>query len=113
MATCCEGVFRRYKGVLRRARERGTAGLTPKGLDRFGLAMFAIAKKPRGSEHQYSQSRCTADWDRRSPPWVSASGLPVGFSPQTKDVQVEGLALHPPMLSRRDDRRGNQLESEA
>jgi hypothetical protein len=38
-----EGVFSRYKGVSRRARERGAARLTAKGLDALGMAMFAIA----------------------------------------------------------------------
>jgi hypothetical protein len=38
-----EGVFSRYNGVLRRARERGTAGLTPKRLDPLTLAMLAVA----------------------------------------------------------------------
>src|SRR5689334_22570744 len=32
MATWDEGVLRRYRAVVRRARERGTTGLTPKGL---------------------------------------------------------------------------------
>jgi hypothetical protein len=45
MATFWEGVFSRYKGVLRRARERGMAGLTPKRLDWFGLAMLAVANQ--------------------------------------------------------------------
>jgi len=35
-------------------------------------------------------------------------GLPVGFSPQTKDVQAEVLALHLPREWRRDDRWGNR-----
>ncbi len=42
MATWWEGVFRRYNGVLRRARERGVASLATKRLDRFNAAMFAI-----------------------------------------------------------------------
>src|SRR5579864_6109387 len=42
-ATCWEGVFSRYNGVLRRARERGTAGLTPKRLDPLETAMLAVA----------------------------------------------------------------------
>ena len=42
MATCWEGVFRRYKGVLRRARERGVAILAAKGLDRLSTPMLAI-----------------------------------------------------------------------
>src|SRR5215472_2956631 len=42
MATCWEGGFRRYMGVLRRARERGAALLAAKRLDRLSLAMLAI-----------------------------------------------------------------------
>ena len=45
MAICCEGVFKRYKGVLRRARERGMAGETSKGLDAFGLTVLAISNQ--------------------------------------------------------------------
>ncbi len=45
MTICCEGVFERYNGVLRRARESGAAGLTPKGLNLLGLAMFAITNR--------------------------------------------------------------------
>ncbi|TMD57786.1 MAG: hypothetical protein E6I91_22150 [Chloroflexi bacterium] len=38
-----EGVFRRYNGVLRRARERGAARRASKGLDALGPAMLAVA----------------------------------------------------------------------
>jgi hypothetical protein len=43
MAIWCEGVFRRYRGVLRRARESGTASRTSKRLDPLGMAMLAIS----------------------------------------------------------------------
>src|SRR5215472_16879089 len=43
MAICCEGVFKRYRAVLRLGSEGGAACLTAKRLDRFSAAMLAIS----------------------------------------------------------------------
>jgi hypothetical protein len=44
--------FQTVQGRVASRTERGAAGLTPKRLDPFGLAMLAISEKPRGSDHR-------------------------------------------------------------
>src|SRR5258706_3294941 len=101
--------FQPVQGRIASSTEGGVTGLTPKGLNLLGTAMLAIPKKPRALERQYCQSTSTAGSDRQTLRWVCICGLPVGSSPQTRDVQAEVLALHPPRQWRRDDRPGNRL----
>jgi hypothetical protein len=113
MATFWEGVFRRDKGVLRRARERGMAGRASERLDLLSTTVLAIANKTRGSEHRCCRRRSTVDWDRRSPRCSRAWGLLAGFSPHARGVQEQALALHSTRQWRRDDRQSNRLGSGA
>src|SRR5947209_14050456 len=93
--------------------EGGAAGLTPKGLDAFGLAMRAI------SNQRMNVCICNAKVGTLSVRTGIALGLhtdgalPGGFSPQTRDAQEQALVLHPTREWRPDDRQGNRLASGA
>jgi|SRR5215469_1597603 len=105
-----EGVFSRYKGVWRRARERGTAGLTTKGLDALETAMRAIA-------HQRMYV-CIGDAKVGAISVGTGEALGVyalGSSPPAFHLapgtrHLQALALHLTKQWWRDDRRGSRLE---
>ena len=93
--------------------EGGAAGLTPKGLDAFGLAMLAIPNQRVDSGVSIAKVRALLV-RTGEPIGVDAFGeLPADFSPQTRDVQGEVLALQSTRPGRRDDRRDNRLGCEA
>jgi hypothetical protein len=91
--------------------EGSAARLTPKGLDRFGLAMFAIAHQ-RVPVH-VSVAEVPAVPVRAGEPFGgdASGGLLGDFSLQTRGGQA--LALHPTRQWGRDDRPGNRLASGA
>ena len=101
------------QGSVASGGEGGAAGLTAKGLDPLGLAMLAIPNQRVDSGVSIAKVRALLV-RTGEPIGVDAFGeLPADFSPQTRDVQGEVLALQSTRPGRRDDRRDNRLGCEA
>lgn len=107
-----EGVFRRYRGVLRRAREGGAAGRPSKGLVPLSLPMLAIA------DQCVNVSIGDAEVGAR----LIGTGIAVGvdplgraggFWPRTRDAPAESPALHPTRVWRRNNKQDSRLGSAA
>jgi hypothetical protein len=107
------GRFQPVEGRVAPGSERGTAGLTPKGLDRLGTPMLAIANQRVDS--RVSAAKVPALRVRTGEPGgVHSLGCsPPAFhlSPGTRLLQAP--ALHPTRQWRPDDKQGSHLECEA
>jgi hypothetical protein len=89
------GGFQTREGSVAPGSERDTAGRTPKRLDALGTPMLAISDEGVDLSHRGSRRRGTAGWDRQSPLYSRAWGLPGGFSSHAMGAQAQTLTPHP------------------
>ena len=90
-----EGVFSRYKGVLRLAREGGAARLTTERLDPLGLAMLAIAHQSMKGRVCDAEVRTLLVGTGEAVTGYPLRGSPPAFYLETKYVRAEVLAHYP------------------
>jgi hypothetical protein len=88
MAIWCDGVFTRYKGVVRRARERAATGLAAKCLHALSTAMFAISHQSVDSSIIDAKVRTLLVRTSEAFGVYPLGALPGGFSPHSRDALV-------------------------
>jgi len=86
MAIWCDGIFKRYTGVLRRARERAATGLASKCLNGFSMALFAIAHQSADSSVSDAKVKALLVGTGEASGVYPLGELPVGFSTHTRDA---------------------------
>ncbi len=85
--------FQAVQGRVTSSAERGAARLTPERLDVLGLAMFAIAHQCVLSSVSVAKVGALPVRTGEALGVDPSGGLPVGFSPRTKDAQAQAQAL--------------------
>ena len=113
MAIWCDGVFKRYKGVLRLEvnvlRQAGPRNVCMRSVQP------CLPSPKRRVDSSIIAAKVRALLVRTGEAFgVYPSGaLPGGFSPHSRDAASVELSLHPTREWSRDDRRGNRLGSVA